>query len=140
VHVAVAVHGGAGQPFVVRLTDEGDGQCCARTLEDRAVLGEVGLEGLPAVVEAGCDVDLERHRAADAAHQPDQLVAVRGDRALDDRHEVDDLADPGRGHEPGDQHGGVRQVQLLGGDDAGLRADPEVAATLLVQQRAEDAR
>ena len=107
--------------------------------EDRAAVGYLDRVLGPAVVEPGLDVHLELHGAARHPQVADQPVPVGG-LALDDRHEVQHLADPVRRHEPGDQHRGVREVQLLGHVIVGGRRDPEVAALLRVEQRREDAR
>jgi hypothetical protein len=93
----------------------------------------------PAVVEAGLQLQLELHTAAgdpQLAHQP---VPV-GWLALDDGHEVRHLADAVRCQEPGDQHRGFREVQLLGHVVSVHRRDLEVAATIGVQQGGEYAR
>ena len=47
---------------------------------------------------------------------------------LDDRHEVEYLADPVRRHEPRDQHRGIGEVQLLGHVTIAGRLDAEKAA------------
>src|SRR4051794_30009996 len=57
-----------------------------------------------------------------------------------DRHEVDEFADAAVGEEPGDENGGVGEVELLAVETAGRRLDPEVPAALGIEQRAEDAR
>ena len=80
--------------------------------EDRPRLGEPHLVRSSAVVEAGGDGDVERQRAPDARHHPDQPVPG-GPVPRRRRHEVDHLADPVLGEEAGDEDRRVRQVQLL---------------------------
>jgi hypothetical protein len=59
--------------------------------------------------------------------------------SLGDGHEVDDLPDSTRGHEPGDEDGRVREVQLPGDIVLALRRDPEAAALVMVEQAREHA-
>ncbi len=80
--------------------------------EDRAILGDLDLVLCPPVVEAGLHVDLEFHTAAGHPQLAYQPVPVRW-LALDDGHEVRYLADAIRRQEPGDEHRGFREVQLL---------------------------
>ena len=108
--------------------------------EDRAVLGQLQVVGLSAVVESWRAVHHETHLAAHAAHRPDQPVAVGCLLRVLDRHEVDHLADTAGGHEPGDQDGRVGEVQLPGDMIGALGGDPEVPAALAVEQRREHAR
>ena len=117
---------------------QGELECwCA---EDRALLGELQVVGLSAVVEPWRAVEHEPHLTAHAAHRPDQPVAVGCPLRVLDRHEVDHLADAAGGHEPGDQDGGVREVELPGDVVGALGGDPEVPAALAVEQRREHAR
>jgi hypothetical protein len=101
------------------------------------VLGELQLMGLAAVVEAGRALHLEADLAADTAHDPDQPMAVRRTVGVLDRHEVEHLAHPVGGHEPGDQDGGVGEVQLADHDVVAFGGDPEPAAPVAVQQGRE---
>ncbi len=114
------------------------GQVHAVAAEHRAGLRDLhGVRG-PAVVEPGLQVHHELHAAPghpQVSHQP----VPAGGPALDDRHEVQHLADPVGGHEPGDQHGRVWQVQLPGDVVVGGWRDPEVAAAVGVEQRRENA-
>jgi len=127
------LHGGSlGQDAVQR-------QLHAVRGEDRPVLGDVQLVRLARVVEARLDLDREPHHAADHADVADQPVPV-GCRAAGDRHEVVYLADAVRGHEPGDQDRGVRQVELLGHVVVAVRRDPVEATPFGIQQRCEYAR
>jgi hypothetical protein len=115
------------------------GQLQRRGVEHRPLLGELQLVGLVAVVEPGRALQLEPDLAADTAHHPDQPVAVAGPVGVVHRHEVQDLADPVVGHEPGDQDCGVGEVQLP--DDVIIHGgDPEPAAPVPVQQTGEHAR
>src|SRR5207248_10443193 len=82
--------------------------------------------------------DREPHDAthhADVAHDP----VSAGCGCPGDGHEVVHLADPVRGHEPGDQDGRVGQVQLPGHVVVPVRRDLVEAAAVGVQQRGEDA-
>ena len=106
--------------------------------EHPAMLEGLQLVRLAAVVEARLDLDRERHDPADHPDVADQPVPAGG-RALDDRHEVVDLADPVGGHEPGDQDRGVGQVQLPGHVVVPVRRDPVETAAVGVQQRREHA-
>ena len=106
--------------------------------EHPAMLEGLQLVRLAAVVEARLDLDREPHDPADHPDVADQPVPA-GRRALDDRHEVVDLADPVRGHEPGDQDRGVGQVQLPGHVVVPVRRDPVETAAVGVQQRREHA-
>ena len=54
--------------------------------------------------------------------------------ALDDWHEVDDLADPIGGHEPSDQDRGVREIQLSAYIVVPVRRDVKVPSALVVEQ------
>jgi hypothetical protein len=106
--------------------------------EHPAVLGGFQLVRGPAVVEARLYLDREPHHAphdADVAHQP--VPVGRG--CPGDGHEVVHLADPVRGHEPGDQDRGVGQVQLPGHVVVPVRRDLVEAAPVGVQQRREHA-
>ena len=62
--------------------------------EDRALLGDLQVVGLSAVVESWRAVHDETHLAAHAAHRPNQSVAIGCPLRVLDRHEVDHLADP----------------------------------------------
>jgi hypothetical protein len=66
-------------------------------------------------------------------------MAVRGTVGILDRHEVQHLADPLGGHEPGDQDGRVGEVQLADHDIVAFGGDPEPAASVAVQQGREHA-
>ena len=116
-----------GEPVVVRRPDRVQRQPGVPGAEHGAGGGQLRGVLAPAVVEPGRDLDLERQLAADAAHHPDQPV-LGGRQRTGRRHEVDDLADPVLGQEPGDQHRGVGQVELLGHVLGADRADPAVAA------------
>ena len=120
---------GPGEPLVVRLADDVTVIDVPALLEDGAVLGQLRLVRLAAVVEAGRDVDLERHLPR--THRTIRTSRCRSVATVPrDRHEVDDLADARLGHEPGDQDGGVGEVELLAGERLDGRADPEVTAAL----------
>src|SRR5262249_29837665 len=93
----------------------------------------------PPVVETRLDLDLEGHGAPRYPQVAHDLVPV-GWLAFDHGHEVQDLANAVRGHEPGDQHRGVREIQLLGHVAVAYWRDPEIPALLFVQQRAEHTR
>ena len=67
-------------------------------------------------------------------------MVVGGRPAGGHRHEVRDLPDPLLGQEAGDQDGRVGEIQLLGRVAGSARADPEMPAPLLVEQRPEDGR
>jgi len=128
-----------GQPLV-GLPDQVHRHRRAAALEHHAVPVNVGLVGLPAVVEAGGDVERERHPAADAAHHAHDAVPGLGGRVAAHGHEVDDLADAGLGQVPGDEHRGVREVQLLAREDVHCGPYPAMAAPAVVQQSPEQAR
>ena len=127
--VAVALHR-PGAPAV-------QSQRQGRGVEHRPLLGELQLMGLAAVVEPGRALGYEADLAADTAHHPDQPMPVAGPLGVLDRHEVQHLADPLGGHEPGDQDGGVGEVQLADHDIVAFGGDPAPAAPLGVQQRRE---
>ena len=107
-------------------------------LEDAAVLVVLDLVRGAAVVEARLEFDGEPHRAPDHPDVPHQVMAV-GYPAPGDRHEVVYLTDPVRGHEPGDQDRGVRQVQLLAHVVVPVGLDREIAPAVGVEQRGEHA-
>jgi hypothetical protein len=88
--------------------------------------------GLAAVVEPRRTLEHEAELAADTAHHPDQPVAIAGLLRVLDHHEVDHLTDAAGGHEPGDQDGGVGEVQLADHDVVALGGDPEVPAAFAV--------
>src|SRR5215469_9825711 len=92
-----------------------------------------------AVVEPRLDLGYELHGPAGDPQETDEPVPV-GRRALDDRHEVENLADTVRGHEPGDEHRGVRHVQLLGDVAVCHWQDPEIATFLRIEQGRENGR
>jgi len=122
-----------------RRCDAVHGQLQPIGLEHPAAVGELQLVRCAAVVEARLDLDGEPHGAAhhlDVAHEP---VPV-GRPALGHRHEVVYLADPVRGHEPGDQDRGIGQVQLLAHVVVPVGPDPEEPTTVGVEQRREHAR
>jgi hypothetical protein len=116
------------------------GELQGRRAEDRAMLGERQLVGLAPVVEPRRAVHHEPHLAAHAPQHPDQPVPVAGLLGVIDGHEIEHLADPAGGHEPGDQDGRVGEVQLPDHDIVALGGDPEVPAALAVQQGAEHTR
>ena len=118
--------------------DAVQGQLHALGPEHGAMIGDLQRVRLAAVVEARLDLDREPHHAAHHPDVPHQPVPV-GRRALDDRHEVVHLADPVRGHEPGDQDRGIRQVQLLAHVVVPVRRDPVEAAPVGIQQGREHA-
>ena len=93
--------------------------------------------GLAAVVEPRGALHREPDLAADTAHHPDQPVAVADLMRVLDGHEVQHLANPVGGHEPGDQDGGVREVQLPGDVVVTLGADAEAPTVVVVKQGAE---
>jgi len=103
------------------------------------MLGQVKLVRQAAVAETRLELDREPHRPPDHPDVPDQPVPAGG-RALDDRHEVVHLADPVRGHEPGDQYRGIGQVQLPGHVVVAVGRDPVEPAPPGVEQGGEDAR
>ena len=107
--------------------------------EDRAALRCLDRVPGAAVVKSRLQVHDELHGAARHPQVPDQPVPV-GWLALDDRHEVEYLADPVRRHEPGDKHRGARHIQLLRHIVVAGGRDPEVAALLGIEQRCEHAR
>jgi hypothetical protein len=78
------------------------------------------------------------HLTSHAPDQPNDPVTVCRELASD-RHEIDDLSDTRLGHEAGDQDRGIREVDLLAGEDVHGRGHSEVPAAVVVQQRAEDA-
>ena len=106
--------------------------------EHRTVPRQFGTVPGPAVVEPWRDLHLEGHPAADAVQHPHQPM-VGGDRGAGRRHEVDHLAHPVGGEEPGHQYGGVGEVHLLGLVTGALGTDPEAAAAVVVEQGAEHA-
>jgi hypothetical protein len=116
------------------------GQLQGRGAEYRPLIGQLQLVFLSAVVEPGRTLEHEPELAADTAHHPDQPVPIGGLLRILHRHEVQDLTDPAGGHEPGDQDGRVREVQLADHDIVALGGDPEVPAALAVQQGAEHTR
>src|SRR5215469_3233293 len=69
---------------------------------------------LPGVVEPGSDLGPEGDRSAYAHCAPDQAVPAGLAGVASDRHEVLDFANALVGEEPGDQHVGVGEVELLG--------------------------
>ena len=91
-------------------------------------------------IKPRCAFELEPHPPAHAQHAANQPVPVRSAHEFPDRHEILDLADAMRGEEPGDQHVGVREVQLLVLPLAVGRPQREVAAAFGVEQRGEHAR
>jgi hypothetical protein len=66
-------------------------------------------------------------------------MLVTGLAFIADGHEVDDLTDPVRGHEPGHQDGGVGEVELRDVGVGAVCGDAEVAAALAVKRAGEDA-
>ena len=108
-------------------------------LEHGSVVGELGSMSPAGIVEAGLDVDDEAHGAAHDTDESDDPMTV-GRRPVGDRHEVDDLADPALAHEPGDQDGGVREVQLPGHVVDARWSEPEVPTAVGVEERREHAR
>src|SRR5919204_62050 len=78
-------------------------------------------------------------RPPDDADDPDEPAGAALPRPSGDRHEVDDLADPGRAEETGDEDVGVREVELLVRGPDVRRRDLEATADPLVQDRREDA-
>src|SRR3712207_93605 len=94
---------------------------------------------LTPVIEARPYLHSEAHRPAHDTQQSHQPVAV-GRPALDDRHEVDHLADPVGGHEPRDQDRSVGEVQLPAHVVVLVGSDAEVPAAVVVEQGREDAR
>ena len=99
---------------------------------------ECDLVTRPRIVKARRNVDDEAHLAAHGQHAADDALPVRP--AAVRRHEVLDLADPVGHQEASDQHVCVGQVELLGAPAILLGRDPEQAAALGVEDRAEDAR
>ena len=100
----------------------------------------MSLIRFPAVVEPRGDVYGERHLTAYAPNQPYELMPVGCHRGADNRHEIEDFADACLGEETGDEDGGVGIVELLSPESVGRRRSPQVAAVIMVQQTAEDAR
>jgi hypothetical protein len=115
------------------------GQLHRAGAEQGAVFGNLDRVLPPAVVEPGLQVQHELHGSARHPQLPHQPVPVGG-LTLDDRHEVLHLADAVGGHEPGDEHRVVREVQLLGNVVVAVRSDPEVATLVGIQQGREHAR
>ncbi len=107
--------------------------------EDRTHSGELRRVLGAAVIEPRLQLHHELHGAARYPQLAHQAMPVRW-LALDDRHEVQYLADAVGRQEPGDEHGGVREVQLPGDVVTGGRSDLEVTAVVGVQQGREDAR
>jgi hypothetical protein len=68
---------------------------------DSSITGELQVVLLAAVVDARGALDLEPDLAADTAHHPDQPVPVARPMRVVHRQEVQHLADPAGGHEPG---------------------------------------
>jgi hypothetical protein len=92
---------------------------------------------LPRVVEGGSALDVEGHPAPydpDVTDEPVTLTPLS-----EDGHEIHDLGHSLRGEEPGEQHVGVRQIQLV---TVGVlhRAQIEASAPLVVEDGAENAR
>ena len=116
-----------------RHADRVQRQLHAVRLEHGAVLGQLQLVRLAGVVEPRLEVHHEPHSAAHHPQLPHQPVPVRR-RPCFDGHEIADLTDPVRGHEPGDQDGRVREVQLLADIIVPVRPDPEVAAVVRIEQ------
>jgi hypothetical protein len=108
-------------------------------LEHRPVVGQLHLVRFARVVEPRLKVHHETHRAAYHAQLPHQPVPVRRGSS-GDGHEVVDLTDSVRGHEPGDQDRGVRKIQLLADIVVPVGSDPEMAAAAGIEQRREHAR
>src|SRR5829696_8857433 len=113
-------------------------QLQSRTTKDSTLLGHLQLMRLASVVESGGAVDHETHPATDAPQHPDQPMTVAGSAAVLDRHEVDHLADPVGGHEPGDQDGGVGEVELPDHPVGTVGGDAEASALIPVEQAGED--
>jgi hypothetical protein len=65
------------------------------------------------VAKPGRDPCPERHNPPHAHHSPDQPVPPRLGRA-GDRHKILDLADSALREETGDQHVGIREIELPG--------------------------
>src|ERR687897_63437 len=100
---------------------------------------ELQSVGLAPVVEARLYLHPEAHRPAHHTPQPHQPVAI-GRLALEDRHEIEDLADPVGTQEPRDQDRGVGEIQLTADVVVPVGADVEVPAAVVVEQGREDAR
>ena len=101
-------------------------------------LGAVRLAG---VVEAWLDPYVERDLPAHPPDPSDQSTMVAGlPRLVVERHQVEDLGDPGLRQVAGDEHGGVGQVHLLGHRVVTDRGDGEPPALLVVQQGGEHGR
>jgi len=114
------------------------GQVGVAGTEHRTAFGQLDLVRCAAVIEPGLQLDPEPHLAphhADAAHQPVPL----GRRGPGDRHEVVDLTHPIRGHEPGDQDGGVGEIKLLADVVVAVGRDPAMTALVRVEQGREHA-
>ena len=79
-------------------------------------------------------LELEPHPPAHAQHAANQPVAVRSIEAFTDRHEILDLPDSSWSEEAGDQHVGVREVQLLVLPLAVGRPERKVSAAVGVEQ------
>jgi hypothetical protein len=138
---ALAVFLGLDPEIVDGLPGPGDavhGQVGAAGTEHHTALGDFDLVRCAAVIEARPQVNPEVHLAphhVDAAHQPVPL----GRRGPGDRHEVVDLAHPIRGHEPGDQDGGVGEIELPADIVVAIGPDPAVTALVRVEQGREHA-
>jgi len=106
--------------------------------EHSTALGQLDLVRCAAVIEAGPHLEPEGHLAPHHADAADQPVPV-GRRGPGDRHEVVDLAHPIRGHEPGDQDGGVGEIKLPADVVVAVGRDPAVTALVRVEQGREHA-
>src|SRR4029077_2487490 len=83
-------------------------------------------------------VEGKAYRPSHGSQDPDDAMAVACGLRIVDHHEIDQLADTVDSHEPRDEHGGRRKVELLGDTFLDGR-DPEVTTTVGVKQRCEDA-
>ena len=92
------------------------------------MVGRLELMPGSSVVEPGCAFQHEPHLSAYNPHQTHQRVPIGSDLGFIDGHEIDDFAHPIGRHEPGDQDGGVGEVQLLRHVLATLRRDTELSA------------
>jgi len=120
------------------LADRVHGELRVAGGEQCPAVGQIQRVRIAAVAEPRLQVHREPHGAAyhlELAHQP----VPAGRRAVGDRHEVVDLPDTVRGHEPGDQYRGVREVKLLADIVVPVRCHTEMAAAVGVQQGREDA-
>ena len=109
---------------IVRFANEIQNHRVLGTLEDNAVLRDMGLVQFPAVVEPRGDLYGESHLTAYAPNQAYELMPVGCNRGAGNRHEIEDFADTCLGEETRDEDGGVGIVELLSPESVGRRHGP----------------